>query len=120
MKLIDLITAQSAASNRRAFRSGHGTTNAFDEAAWLVLFALGLPLDALEERAQRELPADDQAKAEALVTQRIETRRPWPLPDAGGLAAERALLCRRALHRAALLHRRTARRCRRRAHSTPG
>ncbi|WP_341889840.1 50S ribosomal protein L3 N(5)-glutamine methyltransferase [Variovorax sp. YR752] len=76
MKLIDLITAQSARLKQAGVSFGHGTTNAFDEAAWLVLFSLGLPLDALEQRAQRELPADEQAKAEALVTQRIETRQP--------------------------------------------
>jgi ribosomal protein L3 glutamine methyltransferase len=76
MKLIELITAQSARLKQAGVSFGHGTTNAFDEAAWLVLFALGLPLDALEQRAQRELSADEQAQAEALVTQRIATRRP--------------------------------------------
>lgn len=76
MKLIDLITAQSARLKQAGVSFGHGTTNAFDEAAWLVLFALGLPFDALEDKAQRELPAEDEAKAVALVTQRIETRRP--------------------------------------------
>jgi len=76
MKLIDLITAQSARLKQAGVFFGHGTTNAFDEAAWLVLFALGLPLDALEERAQRELSAEDEAKAIALVDERITTRRP--------------------------------------------
>ncbi len=76
MTLIALITAQGARLKLAGVSFGHGTTNAFDEAAWLVLWALGLPLDALEAKAQQELPADQQAKAEALVTQRIETRRP--------------------------------------------
>lgn len=76
MKLIDLITAQSARLKQAGVSFGHGTTNAFDEAAWLVLAALGLPLDALEERAQHELSADDEAKAIALVGERIATRRP--------------------------------------------
>ena len=76
MKLIDLIHAQSARLKQAGVSFGHGTTNAFDEAAWLVLFALGLPLDALEERAQHEVPADDEAKAVALVGQRIATRQP--------------------------------------------
>ncbi len=76
MKLIDLITAQSARLKQAGVSFGHGTTNAFDEAAWLVLAALGLPLDALEARAQRELSAEDDAKATALVTQRIESRQP--------------------------------------------
>ena len=60
MKLIDLIHAQSARLKQAGVSFGHGTTNAFDEAAWLVLFALGLPLDALEERAQREVTAEDE------------------------------------------------------------
>jgi ribosomal protein L3 glutamine methyltransferase len=76
MKLIDLITAQSARLKQAGVSFGHGTTNAFDEAAWLVLFALGLPLDALEERAQRAVAAEDEAKAVALVGQRIATRQP--------------------------------------------
>ncbi len=76
MTLIDLITAQSARLKSAGVSFGHGTTNAFDESAWLVLWALGLPLDALEAKAKNELAPEEQAKAEALVTQRIETRKP--------------------------------------------
>ena len=76
MTLLELIESSAQQLERAGVSFGHGTTNAFDEAAWLVLFALGLPLDALEERAQRELPLEEQAQAEALVTRRIETRQP--------------------------------------------
>jgi ribosomal protein L3 glutamine methyltransferase len=76
MTLIDLITAQSARLKQAGVSFGHGTANAFDEAAWLVLWALGLPFDALEAKAQQELTPDEQAKAEALVSKRIETRQP--------------------------------------------
>ena len=76
MTLIDLITAQSARLKQAGVSFGHGTSNAFDEAAWLVLWSLGLPLDALEAKAQKELAPDELAKAEALITRRIETRRP--------------------------------------------
>jgi ribosomal protein L3 glutamine methyltransferase len=76
MTLIDCITAQSARLKQAGVSFGHGTTNAFDEAAWLVLWALGLPLDALEAKARDELPPTEQAKAEALVSRRIETRQP--------------------------------------------
>jgi len=76
MTLIESITAQSARLKQAGVSFGHGTTNAFDEAAWLVLWALEMPLDALEAKAKMELPPELQAKAEALVTQRIETRRP--------------------------------------------
>jgi ribosomal protein L3 glutamine methyltransferase len=76
MTLIDLITAQSARLKSAGVSFGHGTGNAFDEAAWLVLWALGMDLDALEAKAQQPLAPDEQAKAEALVTRRIETRLP--------------------------------------------
>ncbi len=76
MTLIDLITAQSARLKQAGVSFGHGTTNAFDEAAWLVLWALGMPLDELEAQARRELGDDERQRAETLVTQRIETRQP--------------------------------------------
>ena len=55
---------------------GHGTDNAFDEAAWLVLWRLGHPLDALDAVALQTVDAPRQAEVEALVRERIATRRP--------------------------------------------
>ena len=76
MTLVELVQAQSDRLKQAGVSFGHGTGNAFDEAAWLVTWAVGLPLDALETRGAREIPADDAAKAEALVGRRIETRQP--------------------------------------------
>ena len=76
MNLIDFITAQTARLKQAGVSFGHGTNNAFDEGAWLVLWALGMPLDALEQHAKRELSPEETTKAEALVTERIETRKP--------------------------------------------
>lgn len=76
MKLIDLITAQSARLRQAGVSFGHGTANAFDEAAWLVLWSLGLDLDALEARAQQDIDDAARARAEALIEERIATRKP--------------------------------------------
>ena len=76
MTLVDLVVAQSERLKQAGVSFGHGTGNAFDEAAWLVTWAIGLPLDALETRGQREVSPDDAAKAEALIVRRIETRQP--------------------------------------------
>ena len=76
MTLVDLITAEAARLKQAGVSFGHGTANAFDEAAWLVLWSLGMELDALELHSKRELDAQEQAKARALIDQRIETRRP--------------------------------------------
>jgi len=74
--LIELITAQAARLKQAGVSFGHGTTNAFDEAAWLVLWALGLPLEALEPNAKKALSEAERAQAEGLVGERIATRRP--------------------------------------------
>jgi ribosomal protein L3 glutamine methyltransferase len=76
MTLVSLVQAQSERLKLAGVSFGHGTTNAFDEAAWLVTWALGLPLDALETRGNRAIAAEDASQAEALVTRRIETRQP--------------------------------------------
>ena len=56
---------------------GHGTLNAFDEAVWLVLWKLNLPLDAeLDEVGQQAVTPEQQAACAALVAQRIATRQP--------------------------------------------
>ena len=57
---------------------GHGTTNAHDEAAWLVLHALGLPLDTdLDDAASNQpLALEQQAQAATLLEARITTRHP--------------------------------------------
>jgi ribosomal protein L3 glutamine methyltransferase len=76
MTLLDLITREAARLKKAGVSFGHGTANAFDEAAWLVLWSLGMDLDALELHAKRELSADEEAKSVALVTRRIESRHP--------------------------------------------
>ncbi|HSI57682.1 MAG TPA: 50S ribosomal protein L3 N(5)-glutamine methyltransferase [Ideonella sp.] len=76
MTLLELIEQSSARLDQAGVSFGHGTTNAFDEAAWLVLWALGHPLDALDELG--DTPVDDEAikAARALVERRIATRQP--------------------------------------------
>ncbi|HET7792171.1 MAG TPA: 50S ribosomal protein L3 N(5)-glutamine methyltransferase [Rhizobacter sp.] len=76
MTLIELITAQAARLKQAGVSFGHGTTNAFDEAAWLVLWALGMPLDELEPHAKRVLTTEELAKIDTVITERIDTRRP--------------------------------------------
>ncbi len=76
MTVIELVERSSAALEAAAVAFGHGTTNPFDEAAWLVLWKLGLPLDALDEVAHTPLDESQIAGVAALVQERISTRRP--------------------------------------------
>lgn len=60
---------------------GHGTTNAHDEAAWLVLWRLGLPLDsdlseAPDSMKNQPVAPADQALIATLFEERIRTRKP--------------------------------------------
>jgi ribosomal protein L3 glutamine methyltransferase len=56
---------------------GHGTTCASDEAAWLVLWQLGLPLDTNIDAEATSAVTQEQVQAtQALVAKRISTRKP--------------------------------------------
>lgn len=55
---------------------GHGTDNAVDEAAFLVLHGLGLPPDAGDDLLDQALTADACAAAEHLVQARLTRRCP--------------------------------------------
>lgn len=76
MTLIELVERSSARLQQAGVCFGHGTTNAFDEAAWLVLWRLRLPLDDLDGVAARPVTPAELAAVDALVEQRIATRRP--------------------------------------------
>lgn len=55
---------------------GHGTDNAFDEAAFITLEALGLPVDGLEAHWKSPVDAAGRNKVLALFAARIATRKP--------------------------------------------
>ncbi len=76
MTLIETIEQQCARLTQAGVSFGHGTDNAFDEAVWLVLWQLGLPLDDLDGVAGRALSASECASIQALVEKRIVTRKP--------------------------------------------
>jgi ribosomal protein L3 glutamine methyltransferase len=80
LTLIDAITAQAQRLEQAGVAFGQGTLCAFDEAAWLVLWRLGLPLDTDlgddSPDAWRALTPGQQQDIAALVDQRIATRQP--------------------------------------------
>ena len=55
---------------------GQGTLNAFDEAAWLVLWRLNLPLNDLDLVANKPVAQENQARVATLLGARITTRQP--------------------------------------------
>jgi len=55
---------------------GHGTTNAYDEAAYLLLHALSLPLDRLEPFLDARLTSDECDRIAKLLARRIDERVP--------------------------------------------
>jgi len=76
MKLIALVEQAAKRLGAAGIGYGHGTMNAFDEAAWLVLWKLGLPLDELDAVADREIGPQQRAQVDALLEERIATRKP--------------------------------------------
>lgn len=74
--VIDLIEQAALRLTKAQVAFGHGTTNAFDEAVWLVLWRLGLPIDDLEGAAQQAVPDEQAQQVQQLIDERIQTRKP--------------------------------------------
>ena len=75
--LSGLIAASAERLEQAGVVFGHGTLNAFDEAVWLVLWRLGLPLDTdLDEVAEQIVTPEQQVVCAALIEERIATRKP--------------------------------------------
>jgi ribosomal protein L3 glutamine methyltransferase len=55
---------------------GHGTDNVEDEALFLILHALGWPYEVDDIELERALGVDELGAIEAIVSERIESRRP--------------------------------------------
>ena len=78
MKLSSLIQQSAEQLTQAQVAFGHGTTNAADEAAWLVLWAVGLPLDTdvSDDAFNAELTSAQVATVQSLIAQRISSRKP--------------------------------------------
>ena len=74
MTLTELVQASALRLEAAGVSFGHGTQSAHDEAAWLVLWRLGLPLDS--EIDERAVTVEQQAQVLALIDERIATRKP--------------------------------------------
>ena len=76
-----LVASGTALLEAAGVSFGHGTTNARDEAAWLVLWRLGLPLDtalgdAPDSKENRPVTQAELAQAATLFEARITSRKP--------------------------------------------
>ncbi len=77
LELIEDAAAQlEAAGLSLANGFGQGTLNAFDEAAWLVLWRLNLPLNDLDLVANKPVDQENRARVASLLGARIATRKP--------------------------------------------
>jgi ribosomal protein L3 glutamine methyltransferase len=77
--LIEVIRGAAAKFEAAALSYGHGTDNAFDEAAWLALWKLGLPLDTdlgADVEKNRQVVGVQAQELATLFEARISTRKP--------------------------------------------
>ncbi|GHU06520.1 50S ribosomal protein L3 glutamine methyltransferase [Betaproteobacteria bacterium] len=76
LTLRDLMRFAVSRFNESRVFFGHGTDNAWDEAAYLLLHSLYLPLDTLDPYMDARLTADERAAALELIRRRITERLP--------------------------------------------
>jgi len=75
MKLTQLIQEGAAQLEQAQVAFGHGTLNAHDEATWLVLWQLQMPLD-MEVSDETTVESSQVVACQHLIQKRIETRKP--------------------------------------------
>ena len=76
MTLTELVTQAAERLQAAGVAFGQGTLNAWDEAAWLVLWRLGLPLDTELDAHAGNLDPAGIASVNALIEARIAQRLP--------------------------------------------
>ena len=74
--VLELIEGASSQMQAAGLAFGQGTTNAWDEAVWLVLWKLGLPLDDLDTVGPLPVSEDQAQAVQQLIQTRITTRQP--------------------------------------------
>ena len=62
--------------NQAGLSFGHGTANAYDEAVYLLLHTLHLPLDRLEPFLDAKLAGAERSELNAVLTRRVDERIP--------------------------------------------
>ncbi|KAA0688602.1 50S ribosomal protein L3 N(5)-glutamine methyltransferase [Azospirillum brasilense] len=72
----DLIRYGVSRFNEADLDYGHGTTNAHDEAVFMVLEGLSLPIDQLDPYVDARLTLAERRKIADLLHARVETRKP--------------------------------------------
>lgn len=71
-----MLRAAVAQFKRAGLAFGHGTHNARDEAVYLILHTLKLPLSELDAVLDRQLSASELEAVHAIVLRRVRERRP--------------------------------------------
>ena len=72
----DLVRFAVSRFNEAALFFGHGSNSAFDEAAYLILHTLHLPLDRLEPFMDARLTPEEIRGVLAIIEARVTTRKP--------------------------------------------
>ncbi len=72
----DFIRWGASRFNEAGLYFGHGTDNALDEAAWLVLYALSMPADLPEAYYRSRLTRIEKEAVMLLLLERIQSRKP--------------------------------------------
>ena len=72
----DWLEATVERFNKAGLYFGHGSTNAYDEAAYLILHTLNLPLDELDSVLGRQLMPAEVESLESIVRRRVGERVP--------------------------------------------